>query len=241
MSDTGFPQWLDNLDANTVGAFTLDDGERLTADVLGFNGKRAELNVEVISSNRSSPHSRQRRAIRVDSVISFEPQPRVAQPWPFSDPCRSAPYSGPRFVLTTLLVSVMIGSMLLFAFPPNWPNVTQEVSAIAYTTFVAFFTFARTGTGAGKDRRPYLFTCPAVRPQFSRLLWRHALFLAALFVFQTLALALHPKLSGWWDTPDRKGTTPFEATLLLLSLALACAQIVTNRSLLDRAHRRFST
>lgn len=83
MPGTEFPQWLDNVDTNTIGVFTLDDGERLTADVLDFNDKRAELNVEVISSNRSSPHTRERRAISVDRVISFEPRPRAAQPWPY--------------------------------------------------------------------------------------------------------------------------------------------------------------
>lgn len=243
MPDTGLPQWLDNVDSNTVGVFTLDDGERLTADVLDFNDKRAELNVEVISSNRSSPHARQRhRAIPVDSVISFEPQPRAAQPWPYSDPCRSAPYSGPRFVLTTLFVSVMLVSMLLFAFPPNWPYVIQEVSAIAYTTFIAFFTFASIGTRTGRTLHPYLFTCPAVRTQFSRLLWRHVLFLAALLVLETLALALHPRLSDWWDTPNSanwRAGTPFENTLLLLCCVLASAQGFTNRRLLDRSHRKF--
>jgi hypothetical protein len=241
MPDTEFPQWLDNVDTNTIGVFTLDDGERLTADVLDFNDKRAELNVEVISSNRSSPHTRERRAISVDSVISFEPRPRAMQPWPYSDPCRSTSFSGPRFVLTTLFVSLMIGTLLLFVFLPNRPYRIQEVSAIAYTTLVAFLTFARTGTGPGKDRRPYSFTCPAVRPQFSRLLWRHVLFLAALFILQTLALALHSKLSDSWDTPDWRGRTPFETTLMLLCCVLAYAQVATNRSLLKRAHREFST
>ncbi len=243
MSDSQFPQWLDKVDSNSVGVFTLDDGERLTADVLDFNDKRAELNVEVISSNRSSPRTRQRRrAIPVDSVISFEPRPRTEQPWPYSDPCRSAPFAGPRFLLTTLFVSLMIASLLLFVFLPNRPYVIQEVSAIAYTTFVAFFTFASIGTRTGRTLHPYLFTCPAVRTQFSRLLWRHLLFLTALFVLQTLALALHPKLSDWWDTPNwtnwRAGT-PFENTLLLLCCVLASAQVLTNRRLLDRSHRKF--
>jgi len=147
MPDTGFPPWLDNVDTNTVGVFTLDDGERLTADVLDFNDKRAELNVEVISSNRSSPHTRQRRTIPVDSVISFEPRPRAGQPWPYSDPCRSMPFSGPRLALmTTLFLTMIIGGMLLFGLLPSWPYAIQAASAIIYTIFVVFFTFARTGS-----------------------------------------------------------------------------------------------
>ncbi|HEV2224069.1 MAG TPA: hypothetical protein VGR84_13805 [Candidatus Acidoferrales bacterium] len=241
MPGTEFPQWLDNVDTNTIGVFTLDDGERLTADVLDFNDKRAELNVEVISSNRSSPHTRERRAISVDRVISFEPRPRAAQPWPYSDPCRSMPFSGPRFALmTTLFLTMIIGGML-FALLPNWPYAIQAASAIIYTIFVVFFTFARTGSRGGKDVPPYMFTCPAVRPQVYRLVWRHFVFLCFLFMLQTLALALHPKLSDWWDTLDSKGTTPFEIALPLLCLALAYTQVFTNRSLLKRAHRDFST
>lgn len=60
-------------------------------------------------------------------------------------------------------------------------------------------------------------------------------------MLQTLALALHPKLSDWWDTLDSKGTTPFEIALPLLCLALAYTQVFTNRSLLKRAHHDFST
>ena len=242
MPDTEFPQWLNNVDTNTIGVFTLDDGERLTADVLDFNDKRAELNVEVISSSRSSPHTREPRAISVDSVISFEPRPRATQPWPYSDPCRSTSFSGPRFALmTTLFLTMTIGGMLLFGLLPNWPYAIQAASAIIYTIFVVFFTFARTGSRGGKDVPPYMFRCPAVRPQVSRLLWRHFVFLCFLFILQTLALALHPKLSDWWDTPDSKGTTPFELALPLLCFALAYTQVFTNRSLLKRAHREFST
>lgn len=242
MPDTEFPQWLDNVDTNTVGVFTLDDGERLTADVLDFNDKRAELNVEVISSSRSSSHSRERRAIPVDSVISFEPRPRAAQPWPYSDPCRSTSFSGPRFALmTTLFLSLMIGGLPLFLLLMNKPYGIQEASVIIYTIFVVFFTFARTGSRGGKDVPPYMFTCPAVQSQLSHLLWRHLGFLIALAALQTAALAVQPKLSDWWNTPDSKGMTPFDLALPLLCLALAYTQVFTNRSLLKRAHREFST
>jgi hypothetical protein len=84
-----------------------------------------------------------------------------------------------------------------------------------------------------------MFTCPAVQPKFSRLLWRHVGFLVALFALQTLALAIRPNLPDWWNT-DRKGT-PFEIALFFLCFGLGYAQVFTNRRLLDRAHREFSS
>jgi hypothetical protein len=85
-----------------------------------------------------------------------------------------------------------------------------------------------------------MFTCPAVQPQFSRLLGRHLGFLVVLFVLQTAALAARPNLPAWWNIADRKGTTPFDLALALLCFGLGYAQVFTNRSLLDRAHREFS-
>jgi hypothetical protein len=75
----------------------------------------------------------------------------------------------------------------------------QAASAIIYTIFALFFTFARTGTRGGKDIPPYMFTCPAVQPQFSALLRRHVAFLVVLFAFQTLALTVRPHLPDWWN------------------------------------------
>jgi hypothetical protein len=85
-----------------------------------------------------------------------------------------------------------------------------------------------------------MFTCPAVQPQLSRLLRRHLGFLVALFAFQTLALVVGQYLPYWWNTDTghgRPGGTPFDLALLFLCLGLGYTQVVTNRSLLDRAHR----
>jgi hypothetical protein len=165
---------------------------------------------------------------------------RARQPWPYSDPCRGTSFSFARFVLmATLFLCLTVGSLPLFFLLMKRPYGFQAASAIVYTIFVVFFTFARTGTRNGKDLPPYMFTCPAVQTQVSRLLRRHVGFLVALFALQTLVLTIRPNLPDWWNT-DGRGT-PFEIVLLLLCVGLGYTQVFTNRRLLDRAHRAFSS
>lgn len=142
--------------------------------------------------------------------------------------------------MTTLFLCMIAGGLPLFFLLIDRPYGVQSASAIVYTIFVVFFTFARTGTRTGKDLPPYMFTCPAVQFQFSRLVRRHLGFLVVLFALQTAALATRPSLPEWWNIEDRKGGTPFDLTLMLLCIGLGYAQVFTNRSLLDRAHRDFS-
>ena len=233
--------WLDKADVGTVGLLTLDGGERLTVEILDFNDERSELTVDVVSSKRSHPYGSQRgRPIPVSRVVSFEPRSRAEQPWPYSDPCRGTSFSFVRFVLMTILfLSWTIGSLPLFFLLMKRPYGFQEASVVVYTIFVVFFTFARTGTRTGKDTPSYMFTCPAVQTQVSRLLWRHLAFLVSLFVLQTLALAVRPNLPDWWNT-GREGTA-FEMVLMLLCVGLGFAQVFTNRRFLDRVHREFSS
>jgi hypothetical protein len=47
-------------------------------------------------------------------------------------------------------------------------------------------------------------------------------------------------LPPWWNIEDRKGATPFDLAMALLCFGLAWLQVLTNRSLLERAHREFS-
>jgi Ca2+/Na+ antiporter len=165
----------------------------------------------------------------------------IQQQWPYCDPCRGTSFSFARFVLmATLFLCMTVGSLPLFFLLMKRPYGFQAASAIVYTIFAVFFTFARTGTRTGKDIPPYMFTCPAVQPQFSRLVRRHLGFLVVLFALQTAALATRPNLPEWWNIADRKGATPFDLALMLLCLGLGYAQVFTNRSVLDRAHREFS-
>jgi Ca2+/Na+ antiporter len=166
---------------------------------------------------------------------------RAAQPWPHSDPCRDRSFSFGRFALmAALFLCMTVGSLPLFFLLMKAPYGLQAASAIVYTIFAVFFTFARTGSRIGKDLPPYIFTCPAVQPQLSRLLWRHLGFLVVLFALQTAVLAARPNLPAWWNIADRKGTSLFDLALILLCFGLGYAQVFTNRSLLDRAHREFS-
>ena len=166
--------------------------------------------------------------------------PIAPQPWPHSDPCRGRS-SLPRLILmTTLFFCMIVGSLPLFILLMDRPYGLQAASAIVYTIFVVFFTFARTGTRGGKDLPPYMFTCPAVQPHLSRLVRRHLGFLVVLFALQTAALAARPNLPAWWIITDRKGGSPFELALLFSCLGLGLAQVFTNRSVLKRAHRDFS-
>lgn len=241
MMGAELPKWLDEVNVGTVAVLTLDDGECLTADILNLNDERDKLVVDVVSSNRPYAKNHKRsRAIPVARVVSLEPRPRGGQLWPYSDPCRGNTFSLGRFVLlSTLFLFLTLGSVPLFLLLTHRPYGVQEASVVVYTVFVLFFTFASTGTTTGKNIPPYMFTCPAVKPQVSRLLWRHPGFLVALFGLQTLALEVRPNLPDWWNT-DRKGT-PFELALALVCFGLGYAQVLTNRRLLDRAHREFSS
>jgi hypothetical protein len=60
-----------------------------------------------------------------------------------------------------------------------------------------------------------------------RLYRRNLFFLAALFVFQTLAFRLKP-LSGFWRTAAGNGMPPFVAALMVFAVVLAVIQILTN-------------
>jgi hypothetical protein len=237
MPDAELPQWLDRVEARTIAVLTLDDGECLTADILEFNEERDELIVDVVSSNHLHQKGKQRRAIPAGRVVSCEPRSRAEQPWPYSDPCRKVSFSFARFgLLAMLFLSQTIGSIPLFLLLMKRPYGVQEASAIVYTLFVAFHTFAAT-----RDIRPYMFTCPAVQTQIPGLLSLHVGFLAALFAFQTLALVARPNLPDWWNAEDAKGGTPFVIAFALLSLGLGFTQVFYNRSRLARAHREFSS
>lgn len=230
------PQWLDKVEVGAVGVLTLVNGKNITAEIVGLNEESDQLLVNV--SHRNS--HRHDRAIPVYQVTSFEPQPHFAQQWPFSDPCRGRSSRARLFLMSTIFLCLIVGSLPLFFILTKGPYGLQEASVISFTLFGVFFTFARTGTRSGHDLPPFKFTCPAVRPQIPHLLWRHFCFLIVLFALQTAMLAARTRLPEWWNIKDRKGSSPFDLVLLLLCFGLAWAEVVSSRSLLERAHRKFT-
>jgi hypothetical protein len=142
--------------------------------------------------------------------------------------------------MSAIFLCMTVGSGVLPVLLRGALYELQIASSVSYTLFVVFFTFATTGSRGGGNVPGFKFTCPAVEPQIPRLLWRHLVFLVALYVIETVALAVHPHLPDWWNIPDKRGSTPFEGVVLLLGIGLALAQIFTNKSLLNRAHREFS-
>jgi hypothetical protein len=235
------PQWLDKADVGTVGLLVLEDGEQITAEVTGLNEQGDQLEVKVISPESVSlKGARHHRKIPFHSISSFQPQPHLMEQWPYSDPCRRKS-SRPRILLmSAIFLCMTVGSLPLFLLLISRPYGLQQASIISYTLVVVFFTFATTGSGPGGKNVPgYKFTCPAVEPQVPRMLWRHLICLIALFVLQTALLTVHLHLPDWWNVHDRKGMTPFDAALSFACFGLAWTQILTNKSLLNRAHREF--
>ena len=144
--------------------------------------------------------------------------------------------------MSAIFLCMTVGSVPLVLLLRSRPYGLQEASIVIYTLFVVFFTFATTGSGpAGGNVPGYKFTCPAVEPQVPRLLWRHLIFLIALFVLQTGgAGGLTPHLPDSWNMQGRKGT-PFEIDAIVPRHRSGNGpKFVTNKSLLNRAHREFS-
>jgi len=238
MPNEDLPEWLNKTEASLVGVFTADDGGQFTAEIVEYDDERNEIVVDVINPSRSRETSLQgRQSIPVDRIVSFDPEARAAQPWPYSDPCRSTPLSLTRFgVMTTLFLCMTAGGFSLFLLWADRPYGMQGASAITYSLFEVFLTFAATRGG-----QRYLFTCPAVQPQIPRLILRHLVFLLALFILQTAVFAVRPVLPEWWNERDSKGGTPFQLAVLFLCISLGYAQVFSSRSLLKRAHREFSS
>jgi len=229
---------MDKTGLHTVGVLTLHDGKLITVELLGFDEESGEFVVEIISSSRTHrDRGRVTQTFPIDRIADFDPRPRTAQPWPYSDPCRpGTPTSFARFALmATLFLCMTAGGFLLFLLLARRQYGVQLASMTVYTIFEVWLTFAATQRG-----QPYMFTCPAVRPQIPRLLRRHLGFLIALVTLETIALTIRPNLPDWWTMPDSKGRVPFEFGVMLLCFGFGLAQVFTNRSLLSRAHLEFS-
>lgn len=147
------------------------------------------------------------------------------------DPCLSQERSILRFAVLGLLFFTMFGTVLLLVLLGDRPYGIQLSSIVGYTSAVALYTFSRNRN----NMQPFLLSCPVVRRQLPMLIRRHLGFLAALFIVQTTALRLRPNLPPHLITPSR-GASPFAIILGGFCACFAIAQILSNRSLLERAH-----
>jgi hypothetical protein len=152
------------------------------------------------------------------------------------DRCRERPtFSGDRFLIfLPVFLAIMPGSLILFIWLEDRPFGIQFASMIGYSAAAFLYTFS---SNRGLPR--YLFTCPAVQGQLSRLAVRHLAFIIALLISETTALQLRPKLSDWWLTARGKDMPPFVAAVSIVCGSLLLAQVLTNRSLLKNAHLEY--
>ena len=148
------------------------------------------------------------------------------------DPCITQKGSMLRFLVLTLLFVTVPGGGIVLALLEDRPFAIQFSSMVMYTAAVALYTFSRNRNG----NQPFLLSCPAVRSQLPRLIRRHLGFLAVLVVVQTTALKLRSDLPAYLITPRGKDTSLFTIGLGIFCLCLGILQILTNRSLLERAH-----
>jgi hypothetical protein len=157
-----------------------------------------------------------------------------------TDPCLAQPsFSPERFALfLPIFLTMTVGSGVLFVYLAERPFGIQIAAMVCYTSAIVLYTFS-----ANRGLPRYLFGCPLVRAQFPRLVQRHIVFLPVLITILTAAFQLRPQLPASWliASGERNSMPPFTIVLFILSALLAFVQILTNRSLLDRAHRDVET
>lgn len=236
MEPEDFTPWEDKL-----AVLTFDTGEVTTAQILQVDAKHYQLVADVLDSNRPYP-DREHRAFTLPTgrILSVRAAPagvHARRPTPPPDLClQSSPLQISHFLELVLMLIILFPiSLILFMLLSDWRYGIQLPSLLAYTTGVTLYTF-----GNNRAARPYLFDCPIVRHQLPRLLRRHVGFLAALFILQTTALHLRPRLPVYWITSNARNESPFENTVFLLCMALGLVEVFTNRSLLERAHLEFT-
>ena len=156
--------------------------------------------------------------------------PRVLGDTTKDDPCITEPFSFLRFAVLFL---TMFSSAILLILLEGRPYAIQLSSIVGYTAAVALYTFSRNRGG----NQPFRLSCPVVRRQLSPLIKRHLVFLGAIFLVETTALKVRPRLPANWVTSTGTNPPPFFTALLSICGCLALVEIITNRSLLKRAHR----
>ena len=134
------------------------------------------------------------------------------------------------------LIVIMFASFGFLLGMADLPYGIQLGSLIPYTAFIVLATFS-----AQRGQQPYFFECSVVRQTLPRLARRHGGFLLAVVALETIALQLTRYLPASWLIASGKGGSPFAIALIVLCMCLAFAETLSNRSLLERAHRAKQT
>jgi hypothetical protein len=153
-----------------------------------------------------------------------------------SEPCICLDHESSTFDRPELFLPVIVIMFVSFGFLvalAGLPFGLQIGCLIPYTAFVALGSFS-----AFRGLQPYFFECPLVRRTMPQLIRRHIGFLATVVIFETIALHLTPYMPTSWLIADGRGESSFGMTLTLLCILIAALQVFTNRSLLERAHRK---
>ena len=137
-----------------------------------------------------------------------------------------------RSVLFLPLIVIMFASFAFLLGVADLPYGIQLGSLIPYTAFIVLATFS-----AQRGQQPYFFACSVVRQTMPRLARRHLGFLLAIVVLETIALQLTRYMPASWLIASGRGGSPFAIALIVLCMCLAVAQTLSNRSLLEQAHR----
>jgi hypothetical protein len=151
-----------------------------------------------------------------------------------ADACGETPIVSPgRFwIFTAALITMIFIGPALFLWLKDQTGGIQFASVVSYTAATILYTFS-----ANRGMQRFLFNCPYVRSQFRRLTLRHVGFIVALLILETAGLEIMPHLSSWWFAESGpRGMTPFYIAMAAVCGTLCLAEVITNRSILERAH-----
>ena len=130
------------------------------------------------------------------------------------------------------LIVVMFASFGLLLAMEDVPYGVQLGSALPYTCLCVLGTFS-----AQRGQQPYFFECEIVRSIMRRLIRRHIGFMVAISLLETVAMYASRFMPRSWLVSTGRDGSPFSVTLFIVCLSVALIQILTNRSLIERAHR----
>ena len=133
------------------------------------------------------------------------------------------------------IIIVMFASCFFLFGIANLRYGMQVGSLIPYTSFVALGTFS-----AQRGMQPYLFECSIVQKTMPRLLRRHCYFLVAIILLETIALRMAQYMPPTWLNNSGRDGSPFAISIVVICLCLGSVQVFTNRTVLEKAHKKSS-